>query len=257
MEVWSFQNHQQFYLSIFIICWLLCWIWGSFKARCPLSQRLSELVGEIFEASSDLQREHMDGWWETAASLAKCSTLPPTTRWKTFTSYFMCISLTRGNILLLCWSALIPQRLLTGIICWQGHSFAPLSYTGRCFFPKMIKGAGPGAFEILALPKLARPPFYPVVSLAIPCLCFSLPHYYSLSSSTLCLALLIISHIFVNFVLWDSIFWQKGTSELLRWLKTRHLKVQVIFVWDPLLINIELEVLRELRKKFEDSSLHV
>ena len=200
----------------------------------------------------------MDAWWETAASLAKCSTLPPTARWKTFTSYFMCISLTRGNILLLCWSALIPQRLLTGIICWQGHSFAPLSYTGRCFFPKMIKGAGPGAFEILALPKLARPPFYPVVSLAIPCLCFFLASIlFIVYISTLCLALMIASHIFVNFVLWDSIFWQKGTLELLGWLKTRHLKVQVIFVWDPLLINIELEVLRELGKKFEDSSLHV
>ena len=33
------------------------------------------------------------------------------------------------------------------------------------------------------------------------------------------LALMIISHIFVNFVLWDSIFWQKGTLELLGWLK--------------------------------------
>ena len=120
---------------IFIKCWLVCWICGSYIACCSLSQRLSELVGEIFEAASDLQREHMDAWWETAASLAKCSTLPPTARWKTFTSYFMCISLTRGNILLLCWSALIPQRLLTGIICWQGRSFAPLTYRAL-FFPK-------------------------------------------------------------------------------------------------------------------------
>ena len=168
-----------------MICWLVCWTWGSYKACCSSSQRLSELVGEIFEATSDLQREHMDGWWETAASLAKCSTVPPTARWKTFTSYFMCISLTRGNILPLCWSALISQRLLTSIICWQGHSFAPLSYTGRCLFPKMTKTgvAGPGAFEILALPKLAWPPCPPTLLSLLPSLvfAFSLPHYYSLS----------------------------------------------------------------------------
>ena len=137
MKIWSVMfSKSPTILFIFIIYWLVCWIWGSYyKACCSLSQRLSELVGEIFEAASDLQREHMDAWWETAASLAKCSTLPPTARWKTFTSYFMCISLTRGNILLLCWSALIPQRLLTGIICWQGRSFAPLTYRAL-FFPK-------------------------------------------------------------------------------------------------------------------------
>ena len=128
----------------------------------------------------------MDAWWETAASLAKCSTLPPTARWKTFTSYFMCISLTRGNILLLCWSALIPQRLLTGIICWQGRSFAPLTYRAL-FFPKNDKGRGSWTkrFRNPSIVKIGLTllrPSYPVVSHASLVLAFSLPHNYSLST---------------------------------------------------------------------------